>query len=220
MPLFSEHREQEEYPFKILAAAFLEAGKALSLTDAFYGVMQSYRPGVDDIDVALHDASGLAVPDGVKPRRLRHMLNLLASVEAIEVVAGTWSAKDPNLLAKIAGWDIFGQILCRTFHKSMTKANLRFDESFNQRCIAALLAKKFVIMTGLAGSGKTKIAQALAYWLGCAADRGSLALVAIGPDWSSRDSILGYPDGLGSQHLCEDPSAGPSNSRSRKSDRP
>lgn len=43
-------------------------------------------------------------------------------------------------------------------------ANLRCDEAFIKRFVAALLAKRFVILTGLAGSGKTKLAQAFARW--------------------------------------------------------
>jgi energy-coupling factor transporter ATP-binding protein EcfA2 len=44
-------------------------------------------------------------------------------------------------------------------------ANLRCEEEFVRRFVAALLAKRFVILTGLAGSGKTKLAQAFARWL-------------------------------------------------------
>ncbi len=44
-------------------------------------------------------------------------------------------------------------------------ANLRCEEEFIRRFVAALLAKRFVILTGLAGSGKTKIAQSFARWL-------------------------------------------------------
>jgi hypothetical protein len=44
-------------------------------------------------------------------------------------------------------------------------ANFRCDEEFIRRFVAALLAKRFVILTGLAGSGKTKLAQAFARWI-------------------------------------------------------
>jgi hypothetical protein len=43
-------------------------------------------------------------------------------------------------------------------------ANFRCEEEFLRRFVAALLAKRFVILTGLAGSGKTKLAQAFAHW--------------------------------------------------------
>jgi len=44
-------------------------------------------------------------------------------------------------------------------------ANFRCDEEFVRRFTAALLAKRFVILTGLAGSGKTKLAQSFARWI-------------------------------------------------------
>jgi len=44
-------------------------------------------------------------------------------------------------------------------------ANFRCDAEFIRRFVAALLAKRFVILTGLAGCGKTKLAQAFARWI-------------------------------------------------------
>lgn len=42
---------------------------------------------------------------------------------------------------------------------------LKANEIFVARLLAALLAKRFLILTGLAGSGKTKLAQAFARWI-------------------------------------------------------
>ena len=50
-------------------------------------------------------------------------------------------------------------------HRDFVGANLRCDEEFIRRFAAALLAKPFVILTGLAGSGKTKLAQTFARWI-------------------------------------------------------
>lgn len=50
-------------------------------------------------------------------------------------------------------------------HADFEAANFRCDEEFIKRFVAALLAKRFVILTGLAGSGKTKLAQAFARWI-------------------------------------------------------
>lgn len=55
--------------------------------------------------------------------------------------------------------------IIRKCHKDFTAANLRCEEEFIRRFAAALLAKRFVILTGLAGSGKTKLAQAFARWI-------------------------------------------------------
>ncbi len=76
-------------------------------------------------------------------------------------------------------------------------ANLTFPAPFATRLCAALLAKRFLILTGLSGSGKTKIAQAFAQWL---APEGTpnpyCALIPVGADWVGSDNILGYPNGL------------------------
>jgi len=49
--------------------------------------------------------------------------------------------------------------------EDFASANFRCQEEFIRRFVAALLAKRFVILTGLAGSGKTKLAQAFARWI-------------------------------------------------------
>jgi hypothetical protein len=57
--------------------------------------------------------------------------------------------------------------VARAFYReaSATDTGLRLGESMALRFTAALLSKRFVILTGLAGSGKTKVAQALASWM-------------------------------------------------------
>ncbi|KAF0175452.1 MAG: AAA ATPase [Limisphaerales bacterium] len=63
------------------------------------------------------------------------------------------------------------------------------------RFVASLLAKRFVILTGLSGSGKTKLAQAFARWITPASPE-CFAVVPVGADWTSNEHILGYPDNL------------------------
>lgn len=44
-------------------------------------------------------------------------------------------------------------------------AGLSFDDNLIIRFVSSMLAKRFVLLTGLSGSGKTKLAQAFAMWL-------------------------------------------------------
>lgn len=76
---------------------------------------------------------------------------------------------------------------------------LRLSHPLLLRFSAALGAKRFLILSGLAGSGKTKLAQAFARWLTPAAEEGqpaAYAVIPVGADWTGNDNILGYPDGL------------------------
>jgi MoxR-like ATPase len=80
--------------------------------------------------------------------------------------------------------------------RDFERAGLQFDRDAVTRFSAALMAKPFVILTGLSGSGKTKLAQGFAEWLGCNSASGKCSVVAVGPDWTSKDSALGYPNAL------------------------
>ena len=80
-------------------------------------------------------------------------------------------------------------------------SGLRVDESSARRFFASLLTKRFLIATGLAGSGKTKLAQALAAWITPAIDptkpeEMAYVVVPVGADWTGNENILGYSNGL------------------------
>ena len=53
------------------------------------------------------------------------------------------------------------------FHSACEKAGLKYRQKLLRRFTSSLLAKRFLILTGLSGSGKTKLAQAFAEWIGC-----------------------------------------------------
>ena len=55
--------------------------------------------------------------------------------------------------------------LVASFHADLVSAGLALHLEFIRRVGASLLTKRFLILTGLSGSGKTKVAQAFARWL-------------------------------------------------------
>lgn len=91
--------------------------------------------------------------------------------------------------------------LVNEFKTDLQASGLKYEDSFLQRFVAALLAKPFVILTGLSGSGKTKLAEAFAAWLGKpfeedGSDGSRFLLVPVGADWTNNEHLLGYPDAL------------------------
>ena len=80
------------------------------------------------------------------------------------------------------------------FHQESNDAGLVFSQDTNKRLLGSLLTKRFCILTGLAGSGKTKLAEAFAMWLCDSADQ--YRVVAVGADWTSNENLLGYADAL------------------------
>lgn len=82
----------------------------------------------------------------------------------------------------------------KSLKSSIASANLVFDDKLLARYVASLLTKPFVILTGLSGSGKTKLAQAFAQWI--CQDENQYCILPIGADWTNREPILGYPNAL------------------------
>ncbi|UUF15873.1 MULTISPECIES: McrB family protein [Flavobacterium] len=80
------------------------------------------------------------------------------------------------------------------FYKKTQESNLNFSSSLILRFIASLISKPFVILSGLSGSGKTKIAQIFAQWI--CEDINQYKIVPVGADWTNREPLVGYPNGL------------------------
>ncbi len=79
------------------------------------------------------------------------------------------------------------------FANACKDIGLKFPDTVVTRFVAALLAKPFVILTGLSGSGKTKLAQAFLRWLVPVAQ---YRLVPVGADWANNEHLLGYANAL------------------------
>jgi 5-methylcytosine-specific restriction protein B len=100
-----------------------------------------------------------------------------------------------GLLGKISNNQIEFKI--ESFQLAIKEAGLIFSPQLIQRFIASLWTKPFVICSGLSGSGKTKLAQAFVQWI-CESDK-QYKIIPVGADWTNREPLLGYPNGLDSK---------------------
>lgn len=82
----------------------------------------------------------------------------------------------------------------QTFDSDLQNSNLKFNNKLVKRFISSLITKPFLILTGLAGSGKTKLAQSFIQWICESEDQ--FKIVPVGADWINREPLLGYPNGL------------------------
>ena len=80
------------------------------------------------------------------------------------------------------------------FFDSIKESKLFYSNLLLKRFIAALITKPFLILTGLSGSGKTKLAQAFVQWI--CQDESQYKIVPVGADWTNREPLLGYPNAL------------------------
>jgi 5-methylcytosine-specific restriction protein B len=87
------------------------------------------------------------------------------------------------------------QAAIASFSRALRSARVDFGKRHDELAAAfvcSLLAKPFVILTGLSGSGKTQIAVRFGEWLG--EDR--LHVAAVRPDWTGSEALFGYEDAL------------------------
>ena len=75
------------------------------------------------------------------------------------------------------------------------QTGLLYDNKLIQRYVCSLMTKPFVILSGLAGSGKTQLALAFARAMSENVDQ-QLCVVPVGADWTNREPLLGYPNAL------------------------
>jgi 5-methylcytosine-specific restriction endonuclease McrBC GTP-binding regulatory subunit McrB len=88
----------------------------------------------------------------------------------------------------------------KSFQSITKEAGLIFSNQLIQRFIASLCTKPFVICSGLSGSGKTKLAQAFVQWI-CESEK-QYKIIPVGADWTNREPLLGYPNGLAHPLMC------------------
>jgi hypothetical protein len=92
----------------------------------------------------------------------------------------------------------FNESNVKEFADPYIKAGLILSPELIQRFIASMCTKPFVILTGLTGSGKTKLAQAFSMWI--SESKEQYAIVPVGADWTNREPLLGYPNSLVAHH--------------------
>jgi 5-methylcytosine-specific restriction protein B len=128
--------------------------------------------------------------------------------DAVESIAERMNLSGlPDELATVlADWKVSGDgddkdvaRTLRAFAQHLADAQLTLPGDVPLRLMASLLAKRFVILTGLSGSGKTRLAEAFARWI--THSREDWALVAVGSDWTSNEAVVGYADQLNGTYV-------------------
>lgn len=205
--------EDGQRPFSELAAAFIGFNGSLSLNDLYFGVMLGFRRG-DDVAQCITVARTNITPlDDTPRRRLLILISILESAGAIakedskkKDADASWMVWDRKLLQEVANIGIAGtpdvtsaslldiQEITKSFISGLSSRGLAYENNLIYRFSSALLTKRFGLLTGLAGSGKTKLAEAFAMWLAESEDQ--YRVVAVGADWTSNENLLGYADAL------------------------
>ncbi len=136
------------------------------------------------------------------PEKPQGFMRIVSALEPIRDAYGSVDQFVANLLDRPKG-DVedvppaqeavsLRQVVDR-FAEAARAAGLDYGEQHRQlvvRLLASLLTRPFVILTGLSGSGKSQLALKLGQWFG---DE-RYSVVAVRPDWTGPEAMLGYED--------------------------
>lgn len=81
-------------------------------------------------------------------------------------------------------------------YEELISSGMRFSQQIITRFVSSLVTKPLVILTGLSGSGKTKLAQIFCQWI--TEDKNQYRIIPVGADWTNREPLLGFFNGLNS----------------------
>lgn len=95
-------------------------------------------------------------------------------------------ANETKLLAKCTRWSY------ESFAEALAESGLAFTHGFVRAFITSLATKRFTILTGLSGSGKTQITLQFGHWLG----EDHYTIIPVRPDWTGAEALFGYEDAL------------------------
>ena len=85
-------------------------------------------------------------------------------------------------------------VVIRAIIDAIKKSGLLYTDDLISRFVISLMTKPFVILSGLAGSGKTQLAIAFAKAM--SEKKEQMCIVPVGADWTNREPLLGYPNAL------------------------
>jgi len=84
--------------------------------------------------------------------------------------------------------------LINHIYEYITASGFLYSKEEVTNLYLSLKTKPFVIISGISGTGKTRIARLFAESLGATEENGQYAMIPVRPDWNDGSDLLGYVD--------------------------
>ena len=149
----------------------------------------------NELKISNSDYNNSAIYSNIWPIKddAKAMSMLLKFKEAYDAYISTeHNINMPSHTAKVSSCVSFS---IRKIIEYISETGLIYSDSLIKRFAFSLMAKRFLILSGLAGSGKTRLALVFASQLAEDKDK-QMCVVSVGADWTNREPLLGFPNAL------------------------
>lgn len=102
--------------------------------------------------------------------------------------------QDNKNVSRIVDSSEFNILDIEYISKYITSRGMQYNEDLIKNTLISIKTKPFVILSGISGTGKSKLVKLLAESLGSTSENKRFTLISVRPDWSDSSEILGYKD--------------------------
>ncbi|UII57621.1 AAA family ATPase [Cytobacillus spongiae] len=112
----------------------------------------------------------------------------------IEHIDDKQAEKIPNIIKETERIYMLPIDLINHIHSYIQNKGFVYEKEEVMNLFLSLKTKPFVILSGISGTGKTKMVQWFAESIGCTEENGQFTMIPIRPDWNDGSDLLGYTD--------------------------
>ena len=130
-----------------------------------------------------------------KNKKLEYPVQMVTADELVQIVEEQFVLKPKSLQGvKEERPMLVQQVenLPPHIHSYLTSKGFLYSTENIANLYLSLRSKPFVIISGISGTGKTKIVQLFAEAVGATEENGQFKLISVRPDWSDSSDLLGY----------------------------
>lgn len=141
--------------------------------------------------VLLRNQKEIALQSFDRDSFIEYMRDQLANPPQYNVIEHTETVQENN---SVTFQNVPMENVLPNIHQYISAKGFRYAHASIANLYLSLRSKPFVILSGISGTGKTKIVQLFAEAVGASYDNGGYRLISVRPDWSDSSDLLGYTD--------------------------
>jgi MoxR-like ATPase len=152
--------------------------------------------------IVVSSKNGTRIKESVLEKRYGYTIDWLKTVNLVD---DNLRLIDPNIVDQYQP-GIFKETVRETYeftndkelithiHNYIQSKGFHYEKEEVKNLYLSLRSKPFVILSGISGTGKTKMVQWFAESVGATEENGQFSLIPIRPDWNDGSDLLGYVD--------------------------